>query len=187
MLSALIPSEHSYSAVHLVAKPIDQRFVQPGPLVLGSTSLRYYTPAVDKDQPVSRFLVVNRIGLYLYRLHTKGMHFGSWRIVSEGSITTSLLVAHYGFPAYSQLVISVFLQDAAVNQCLNLGFRPFKNRIVLNSVSKRSKPSSRTLLIGEQPNPWDLLQPQDRMSRHRGAEHRRRYGLSGGTSLLSPG
>ena len=34
-------------------------------------------------------------------------------------------------------------------------------------VSRRSEPSSRTLLIGEQPNPWDLLQPQDRMSRHR--------------------
>ena len=41
--------------------------------------------------------------------------------------------------------------------------------------------------MGEQPNPWDLLQPQDKMSRHRGAELRRRYGLSGETSLLSPG
>jgi len=28
------------------------------------------------------------------------------------------------------------------------------------TVSRRSKPSSRTTLIGEQPNPWDLLQPQ---------------------------
>ena len=54
------------------------------------------------------------------------------------------------------------------------------------SDAERSEPSSRTLLIGEQPNPWDLLQPQDRTSRHRGAEHRRRYGLLGGTSLLSP-
>ena len=54
------------------------------------------------------------------------------------------------------------------------------------TVSRRSEPSSRTLLIGEQPNPWDLLQPQDMMSRHRGAELRRRYGLLGGTSLLSP-
>ena len=54
-------------------------------------------------------------------------------------------------------------------------------------VSRRSEPSSRTLLIGEQPNPWDLLQPQDRMSRHRGAEQGRRCGLSGPTSLLSPG
>ena len=35
------------------------------------------------------------------------------------------------------------------------------------TVSRRSEPSSRTALIGEQPNPWDLLQPQDAMSRHR--------------------
>ena len=52
--------------------------------------------------------------------------------------------------------------------------------------SRRSKPSSRTTLIGEQPNPWDLLQPQDVMSRHRGAKHPRRYGLLGVISLLSP-
>ena len=45
------------------------------------------------------------------------------------------------------------------------------------TVSRRSKPSSRTTLIGEQPNPWDLLQPQDVMSRHRGAKQRRRYEL----------
>ncbi len=54
------------------------------------------------------------------------------------------------------------------------------------TVSRRSKPSSRTTLIGEQPNPWDLLQPLDVMSRHRGAKHPRRYGLLGGISLLSP-
>ena len=54
------------------------------------------------------------------------------------------------------------------------------------TVSRRSKPSSRTPLIGEQPNPWDLLQPQDGMSRHRGAKPRRRYELSGAISLLSP-
>ena len=54
------------------------------------------------------------------------------------------------------------------------------------TVSRRSKPSSRTTLIGEQPNPWDLLQPQDVMSRHRGAKHRRRCELLGGISLLSP-
>jgi hypothetical protein len=54
-------------------------------------------------------------------------------------------------------------------------------------VSRRSEPSSRTALMGEQPNPWDLVQPQDAMSRHRGAEPRRRYGLLGVTSLLSPG
>src|SRR4030065_364388 len=54
------------------------------------------------------------------------------------------------------------------------------------TVSRRSEPSSRTALIGEQPNPWDLLQPQDAMSRHRGAKPRRRCGLSGEISLLSP-
>jgi hypothetical protein len=54
------------------------------------------------------------------------------------------------------------------------------------TVSRRSKPSSRTALIGEQPNPWDLLQPQDAMSRHRGAKHCRRYGRLGSISLLSP-
>ena len=54
------------------------------------------------------------------------------------------------------------------------------------TVSRRFKPSSRTTLIGEQPNPWDRLQPQDVMSRHRGAKHRRRYELLGGISLLSP-
>ena len=53
------------------------------------------------------------------------------------------------------------------------------------TVSRRSKPSSRTTLNGEQPYPWDLLQPQDVMSRHRGAKRRRRYGLLGVISLLS--
>src|SRR3974390_1827978 len=53
-------------------------------------------------------------------------------------------------------------------------------------VSRRSEPSSRTALMGEQPNPWDLLQPQDATSRHRGAKPPRRYGLLGELSLLSP-
>jgi hypothetical protein len=54
-------------------------------------------------------------------------------------------------------------------------------------VSRRSEPSSRTTLTGEQPDPWDLLQPQDVTSRHRGAEPSRRCELLGKTSLLSPG
>ena len=54
------------------------------------------------------------------------------------------------------------------------------------TVSRRSEPSSRTALIGEQPNPWDLLQPQDAMSRHRGAKLSRRCELLGKISLLSP-
>ncbi len=55
------------------------------------------------------------------------------------------------------------------------------------TVSRRSEPSSRTALNGEQPNPWDLLQPQDATSRHRGAKPPRRCGLLGEISLLSPG
>ena len=54
------------------------------------------------------------------------------------------------------------------------------------TVSRRFKPSSRTSLNGEQPYPWDRLQPQDVMSRHRGAKLPRRYELLGGISLLSP-
>ena len=53
------------------------------------------------------------------------------------------------------------------------------------TVSRRSEPSSRTTLIGEQPNPWNLLQLQDVMSRHRGAKPCRRYELLGMISLLS--
>ena len=104
MLSAVIPSEHSYSAMRLASQPKHQRFVHSGPLVLGADPLKFPTPTVDRDRTVSR----------------------------------------------------------------------------------RSKPSSRTSLNGEQPYPWDLLQPQDEMSRHRGAKHRRRYELLGGISLLSP-
>src|ERR1700740_3307892 len=88
----------------LAGQPVHQRFVQPGPLVLGSTLLKSPTPTADRDRTVSR----------------------------------------------------------------------------------RSEPRSRTPLTGEQPNPWDLLQPQDVMSRHRGAKQLRRYGLLGVISLLSP-
>src|SRR3546814_749737 len=104
MLSAVIPSAHSYPAMRLAPQPVHQRRVHPGPLVLGTAPLKARTPTADRDRTVSR----------------------------------------------------------------------------------RSKPSSRTTLIGEQPNPWDLLQPQDVMSRHRGAKHPLRCGLLGGISLLSP-
>ena len=55
------------------------------------------------------------------------------------------------------------------------------------TVSRRFEPNSRTTLIGEQPNPWDLLHHQDVMSRHRGAKQRRRYERLGVISLLSLG
>jgi hypothetical protein len=104
MLSAVIPSVHSYPAARLAPRQVHQRYVHPGPLVLGTDPLKSRTPTADRDRTVSR----------------------------------------------------------------------------------RSKPSSRTTLNGEQPYPWDLLQPQDVMSRHRGAKRRRRYGLLGVISLLSP-
>ena len=53
------------------------------------------------------------------------------------------------------------------------------------TVSRRSEPSSRTAFMGEQPNPWDVLPPQDAMSRHRGAKPPRRCELLGEISLLS--
>src|SRR3954451_15241488 len=104
MPSAVIPSGLSYPAARLAPRPVHQRSVPPGPLVLRADPLEPRTPTADRDRTVSR----------------------------------------------------------------------------------RSKPSSRTTLIGEQPNPWDLLQPQDVMSRHRGAKQPRRWGLLGVISLLSP-
>src|ERR671939_1959802 len=74
---------------------------------------------------------------------------------------------------------------------LVLGTAPLKSPTPTSdrdrTVSRRSKPSSRASLTGEQPDPWDLLQPQDETSRHRGAKPCRRYGLLGRISLLSPG
>ena len=55
------------------------------------------------------------------------------------------------------------------------------------TVSRRSEPSSRATLMGEQPNPWNRIQLQDVTSRHRGANHHRLCELLGGISLLSPG
>jgi hypothetical protein len=104
MLSVLIPSKLSYSAMHLAAQQTYQRSVQLGPLVLESALLNIPTPTTDRDRTVLR----------------------------------------------------------------------------------RSEPSSRAALMGEQPNPWDLLQPQDATSRHRGAKPPRRYELLGEISLLSP-
>jgi len=73
---------------------------------------------------------------------------------------------------------------------LVLGTEPLKSPAPTadrdRTVSRRSKPSSRATLIGEQPNPWDLLQPQDVTSRHRGAKPPRRCELLGEISLLSP-
>ena len=100
-------------------------------------------------------------------------------ILSERSYPT--------MPLARQLVHHWFVHSGP----LVLGAAPFKSLAPAmdrdRTVSRRSEPSSRTTLIGEQPNPWDLLQPQDVMSRHRGAKPPRRYELLGEISLLSPG
>ena len=89
-------------------------------------------------------------------------------------------------PLTRQLVHQRFVHSGP----LVLGAASFKSLTTTEdidrTVSRRSEPSSRTLLIGEQPNPWDLLQPQDRTSRHRGAKQLRRYELLEAISLLSP-
>jgi len=102
---------------------------------------------------------------------------------------SAFIRAERGYPAMplaGQLVHQRFVDSDP----LVLGTSPLKFRrprqIGDRTVLRRSEPSSRTALIGEQPNPWELLHPQDAMSRHRGAEPGRRYGLSDQTSLLSP-
>src|SRR5690606_42157322 len=72
---------------------------------------------------------------------------------------------------------------------LVLGAAPLKSPTPMadrdRTVSRRSEPSSRTTLNGEQPYPWDRLQPHDVMSRHRGDKYRRRYGHFVCISLFS--
>src|SRR6476469_745442 len=90
-------------------------------------------------------------------------------------------------PLAGQLAHQRFVHPAPL--VLGTAFLKFTARAAERdrTVSRRSKPSSRAALMGEQPNPWDLLQPQDATSRHRGAKPSRRYGLLGKISLLSPG
>ena len=102
---------------------------------------------------------------------------------------SAFIISGLGYPAV-HLVIQLVHHRSVHPGPLVLGAAPFKYPTATadrdQTVSRRSEPNSRTLLIGEQPNPWDLLQPQDAMSRHRGAKHPRRCGLLGGISLLSP-
>ncbi len=102
---------------------------------------------------------------------------------------SALIASRHGYPAML-LAEQPVHQRSVLPGPLVLGRAPLKSPAPTTdrdrTVSRRSEPSSRTTLIGEQPNPWDLLQPQDVMSRHRGAKHRRRCELLGGISLLSP-
>ena len=102
---------------------------------------------------------------------------------------SAVIYSRLSYPA-AQLAPRQVHQRSVHPGPLVLGTDPLKLRTPTadrdQTVSRRSEPSSRTTLIGEQPNPWDLLQPQDEMSRHRGAKRFRRYGLLGIISLLSP-
>ena len=102
---------------------------------------------------------------------------------------SALIRSGLGYPAML-LAEQPAHQLSVIPGPLVLGNLPFKSPTPAadmdQTVSRRFEPSSRTALIGEQPNPWDLLQPQDAMSRHRGAKRLRRYGLSAIISLLSP-
>ena len=95
----------------------------------------------------------------------------------------------HGYPAML-LAEQLVYQRYVLSGPLVLRKAPLKYRTPTEdrdrTVSRRSEPSSRAALIGEQPNPWDLLQPQDATSRHRGAKPRRRCERSGAISLLSP-
>ncbi len=101
---------------------------------------------------------------------------------------SALLPTGLGYPAVP-LAGQLVHQRSVRPGPLVLGTAPLKSPAPAadkdRPVSRRSKPSSRTALMGEQTNPWDRLQPQDAMSRHRGAKPGRRCGLSGPISLFN--
>ena len=103
---------------------------------------------------------------------------------------SALITSQRGYPTMllaEQLVHQWLVHPGPLVLGTNLFNFPTPTEDRDRTVSRRSEPSSRASLMGEQPNPWDLLQPQDETSRHRGAKHFRRYGLLGSISLLSPG
>ena len=102
---------------------------------------------------------------------------------------SALICSKHSYPAM-QLASQLVHQRYVHRGPLVLAAGPLKSPTPTTdrdrTVSRRSEPSSRATLMGEQPNPWDLLQPQDVTSRHRGAKPLRRYELLGAISLLSP-
>src|SRR6185437_8285140 len=102
---------------------------------------------------------------------------------------SAVISSVYSYPAM-RLASQPVHQGYVHSGPLVLGAAPVKSPAPTadrdQTVSRRFKPSSRTTLNGEQPYPWDRLQPQDVVSRHRGAKPHRRYGRLGAISLLSP-
>ena len=97
-------------------------------------------------------------------------------VLSYPAVDRAVQLAHQGYVHPNPLVLKMY--PVSIPAPMTDRDRPG---------SRRSEPSSRSALMGEQPNPWDRLQPQDAKSRHRGAKPLRRYGRSGAISLLSPG
>src|SRR5271167_1854229 len=87
---------------------------------------------------------------------------------------SAFIRAAHGYPALP-LAGQLAHQRYVPPNPLVLGRKPRKSPTPTTDrdrpVSRRSKPSSRTAFIGEQPNPWELLHPQDAMSRHRTETH----------------
>ena len=83
---------------------------------------------------------------------------------------SAFILAARGYPAMP-LARQLAHQRCVLSNPLVLGEKPLTFPAPTTDrdrpVSRRSKPSSRTAFIGEQPNPWELLHPQDAMSRHR--------------------
>ena len=102
---------------------------------------------------------------------------------------SALILARRGYPAV-HLAVQPVNRRSVQHGPLVLVSEPRKSLAPTTdrdrTVSRRPEPRSRATSIGEQPNPWDLLQPQDVTSRHRGAKPLRRFELLGGISLLSP-
>jgi hypothetical protein len=183
--------------VPLAGQLVHQRCVRPGPLVLGTTPLNSPTPTADRDRQFCysrpcRSPAGRGPGHFCLTLHV-AMQFGLYlpaayplvrRTVSEDS---SQGLAWLAFPADCPHRSHCHCPRGASSA----GYSEFPAysqiyRQQRSTVSRRSEPSSRTALMGEQPNPWDRLQPQDATSRHRGAKPGRRCGLLGPISLLSP-
>ncbi len=95
-------------------------------------------------------------------------------------------VAHYVPKKENCLKILMLVKDiGGINPLQRSSWVPFDK---LNEPdSQRSKPSSRSVLIGEHPHPSGLMQPEDTKSRHRGSKPRGRYELLHATTLLPLG
>ena len=98
---------------------------------------------------------------------------------------SALIRSRLGYPAV-RLAAQQVDQRPVRHGPLVLVTEPRKSHAPAIDRDRTAEPSSRATLMGEQPNPWDLLQPQDVTSRHRGAKRFRRYELLGIISLLSP-